>query len=471
MRAVLERQRAAFERAPYPSAAQREQQLRALREAMRRHRYALSDAIAQDFGARARTESLFVDVLAPVLAIDYARRNVRRWMKPSRRRTELLFLPNRSWVEYQPKGVVGVISPWNYPVNLTLGPLAAALAAGNRAMLKMSEVTPATADAVRVLLAECFDEDEVAVFGGDAEVGKTFASLPFDHLVFTGSESVGRAVMRSAAENLVPVTLELGGKSPAIVSHSADLAAAARRIVHGKLFNSGQTCVSPDYALVPRVHEQAFLAAAQAAFARMMPPAGSHPEYTSIVSDRHAARLDALVDDARARGATVVQCGDSAGIRRMPFHLVTRVRDDMRLAREEIFGPLLPVIPYDRIDDAIAHVASRPRPLALYYFGRDVAESAMVRRRTHSGGVTINDWGWHVLQHDLPFGGIGASGMGSYHGEEGFRALSHARAVFREHRFYPAGLFHPPYGRLGQRLAMALFLGRDRRGEQGRERD
>ncbi len=463
MRAVLERQRAAFEREPYPSAAQRRQKLRALREAVRRHRHALADAISQDFGARARTESLFVDVLAPVLAIDHVRRNLRRWMKPRRRRTELLFLPSRSWVEYQPKGVVGVISPWNYPVYLTVGPLAAALAAGNRAMLKMSELTPATTDAVRAMLADCFDEDEVAVFGGDAEAGKAFAALPFDHLVFTGSEAVGRAVMRSAAEHLVPLTLELGGKSPAIVSPSADLEAAARRIVHGKLFNRGQTCVSPDYALVPRVRQEAFLAAAQAADARMEPRAGGGPEYTSIVSDRHAARLEGLIEDARARGAAVVACGGSGDTRRMPLQLVTRVSDDMRLAREEIFGPVLPIVPYDSIDDAIAYVASRPRPLALYYFGRDAGEAAMVRRRTHSGGVTINDWGWHAVQHDLPFGGIGASGMGSYHGEEGFRALSHARAVFREHRFYPAGLFHPPYGRLGQRLAMALFLGRDRR--------
>jgi coniferyl-aldehyde dehydrogenase len=459
MKAWLERQRAAFERHPYPLAAERKAKLRRLRGALRRHQDRLSEAMAQDFGGRSRHESLLADVLGPVLAINHAAANVRRWMRPRRRRTELLFLFNRAWVEYQPKGVVGIISPWNFPVYLALGPLVAALAAGNRAMIKMSELTPATTDAVRAMLAECFDEEEVAVLGGDAEVGKAFAALPFDHLVFTGSTDVGRAVMRAAADNLVPVTLELGGKSPAIVSRSADLEAAALRIVHGKVLNAGQICVSPDYALVPRECEAAFVAAARSAFARLVPRAASDPDYTSIVSARHGARVATLLEDARAGGAEILSCGETAGPRRVPLQLVTGVTDAMRLAREEIFGPVLPVLPYDHIDDAVAYVASRPRPLALYYFGRDDAEASAVRRRTHSGGVTLNDWGWHVFQHDLPFGGIGASGMGSYHGEEGFRALSHAKAVFRERRFFPVRLFHPPYGGVVQRLALRLFVG------------
>ncbi|HET7366167.1 MAG TPA: coniferyl aldehyde dehydrogenase [Burkholderiales bacterium] len=459
MRALLERQRAAFQRSPYPSLGERREKLRALRAALRRRQDALCDAIAQDFGGRSRTESLLADVLGPVLEINHALAHLRRWMKPARRRVELLFYPNRAWVEYQPKGVVGIISPWNFPGYLTLGPLVAALAAGNRAMIKMSELTPATAEAMKRLLAECFGEDEVALTGGDAEVGKAFAALAFDHLVFTGSTEVGRAVMRAAAENLVPVTLELGGKSPAIVSRSADLAAAATRIVHGKVFNSGQICVSPDYALVPRELRPAFLQAARAAFERLAPRPAGDPDYTSIVSNRHAARLQGLLDDARALGASVQACAASADARRMPLHLVTEVTDAMRIAREEVFGPLLPVLAYEGIDDAAAYVAARPRPLALYYFGHDREEAAALLRRTHSGGVTLNDWGWHVLQHDLPFGGIGASGMGSYHGEEGFRALSHARSMFSERRFFPVGLFYPPYGRFAQRLVLRLFLG------------
>ena len=460
MKATLERQRAAFQRHPYPSLAERREKLRTLRAALRRHQDRLCDSMAQDFGGRSRNESRLADVLGPVLAINHALRRLRRWMRPRRRSPELLFFSNRVWVEYQPKGVVGIISPWNFPGYLTLGPLVAALAAGNRAMIKMSEVTPATTEAVRGLLAECFDAEEVSVFGGDAEVGKAFSALPFDHLVFTGSTEVGRAVMRAAADNLVPVTLELGGKSPAIVSRSADLDAAALRIVHGKVFNSGQICVSPDYALVPRERERAFLESARNAFARLAPRATSDADYTSIVSPRHAARLEALLDDARVGGATVVACGPRGADRRMPLHVVSDVTDAMRLAREEIFGPVLPVMPYDQLDEAIDYVASRPRPLALYYFGRDAREAAEVRRRTHSGGVTLNDWGWHVFQHDLLFGGIGASGMGSYHGEEGFHALSHARAVFSEHRFFPISLFHPPYGGWVQRLALKLFLGK-----------
>ena len=460
MKAQLERQRAAFERSPYPSSAQRKEKLRRLRAALRRHRYAICEAIAQDFGGRSRTESLLADVLGPVLEINHALAHLERWMKPRRRSPELLFFPNRVWVEYQPKGVVGIISPWNFPGYLTLGPLVAALAAGNRAMIKMSELTPATTDVMRQLLADCFDENEVALTGGDVEVGKAFAALPFDHLVFTGSTEVGRSVMRAAAENLVPVTLELGGKSPAIVSRTANHEEAAVRIVHGKVFNCGQICVSPDYALVPRELEPAFMQAARTAFARLAPRPASDPDYTCIVTDRHAARLRALLDDARAQGASVLSCGESSDPRRLPLHLVGGVTDAMRIAREEIFGPLLPVLPYERIDDAAAYVAARPRPLALYYFGRDSHEAAALRRGTHSGGVTLNDWGWHVFQHDLPFGGIGASGMGSYHGEEGFRTLSHARSVFSERRFFPVALFHPPYGRLAQRLVLRLFLGR-----------
>ena len=460
MRERLARQRAAFERHPYPPLAERQDRLRALRSALRRRQEALCDAMSEDFGGRSRTESKLSDLLGPVLEIGHALRHLRKWMKPQRRRTELLFLGNRAWVEYQPKGVVGIIAPWNFPLYLSLGPLVAALAAGNRAMIKMSELVPRTTEALRAVLAECFGEDEVAVFGGDVEAGKTFAALPFDHLIFTGSTEVGRSVMRAAAEHLVPLTLELGGKSPAIVSRSADLAEAARKIAHGKVFNCGQVCVSPDYALVPRESEAAFAAATRDAFARLVPPASA--DYTNVISARHAARLEALLDDARRLGATVTPCGAAPreGSRRMPLHVVTGVTDAMRLAREEIFGPILPVRGYARFEDALGHFAGRPRPLALYYFGRDPDEARSLARRTHSGGITLNDWCWHVFQHDLPFGGIGASGMGSYHGREGFLALSHGKAVFSERRGFPIHLFYPPYGGALQRLALRWFLGK-----------
>jgi coniferyl-aldehyde dehydrogenase len=460
LRGLLERQRDAFAREPYPTRAARTDKLRRLRAALRRRQDDLCDAMTLDFGGRSRLESKMADVLGPVLEINHALRHLRTWMKSRRRQTELLFFSNRAWVEYQPKGVVGIIAPWNFPGYLALGPLIAALAAGNRAMIKMSEFAPHAEIAIRALLAGCFEEDEVAVVGGDAEVGKAFAALPFDHLVFTGSTEVGRAVMRAAADNLVPVTLELGGKSPAIVSRSADLRVAARKLAHGRLFNAGQVCVSPDYALVPREHLQPFAGAVVDAFRAMTPEPEDNPHYTSIISPRHVARLHELLADARALGATVTACAEPVpGSRRLPLHVVTGVTGDMRVAREEIFGPILPLLPYDRIEDAIQYVAARPRPLALYYFGANRAESAEISRRTHAGGITLNDWGWHVFQHDLPFGGIGASGMGTYHGREGFLALSHCKSVFATHRFFPVHLFYPPYGRFVQRLALKLLLG------------
>ncbi|HEX9182099.1 MAG TPA: coniferyl aldehyde dehydrogenase, partial [Burkholderiales bacterium] len=422
---LLERQRAAFGREPYPGLAARRDKLRRLRAALRRDQDLLSDAMSLDFGGRSALESKMADVLGPVLEINHALRHLRAWMKPQRRETELLFFSNRAWIEYQPKGVVGIIAPWNFPGYLALGPLIAALAAGNRAMIKMSEFAPSTTEALRVLLGECFAEDEVAVVSGDAEVGKAFAALPFDHLIFTGSTEVGRSIMRAAAENLVPLTLELGGKSPAIVSRSADLRAAARKVAHGRLFNAGQVCVAPDYALVPRERVEEFAAAVVQSFSAMVPEPADDAHYTSIVTPRHVARLQALLADARALGAKVLASAEpDPASRRIPLQVLTGVTDAMRVAREEIFGPILPVLPYDRIEDAIEYIAARPRPLALYFFGTDEEEASAVSRRTHAGGITINDWGWHVFQHDLPFGGIGASGMGTYHGREGFLALS-----------------------------------------------
>ncbi|MFP6562667.1 aldehyde dehydrogenase family protein [Paraburkholderia sp. B3] len=449
--------RAAFHAAPYPAYAARREALRRLREALRRHAPACAAAAAADFGVRAADETMLVDLLPSLLHIDHLLRHLRHWMRPSRRRPELLFSTNRAAVRYQPKGVVGIVVPWNFPFYLALGPLATALAAGNRCLIKTSESAPESSRALRRLLADALDEDAVGVVEGDAECAKRFCALPFDHLVFTGSPAVGRQVMRAAADNLTPVTLELGGKSPAIVSRSADLARAARRIVHGKTVNAGQVCVAPDYALVPREHAQAFVAAAASAFERFT---GEGAGYTSMIDARAHARMLDLLDDARALGATVTVCGSYRGEgRQLPLHVVTGVRPQMRIAREEIFGPLLPIVEYDTFDEVIFRVRSGERPLALYWFGTDDGERERVLRETHAGGVTLNDWGWHAMNHALPFGGTGMSGMGNYHGEEGFRELSHAKAVFAEHRWFPVELFHPPYGGAVQRAVLRWYFG------------
>lgn len=460
LQACLQAQRSAFAAQPCPSASERQDKLRRLRAVLLKHQDALAQAMSDDFGGRSVSESKLMDVMGCILHIDHAIGQVRRWMKPQRRHTELLFLGNSAWVEYQPKGVVGIIVPWNFPVYLAVGPLVAALVAGNRAMLKMSELTPHTTRALRTALAEAFAQDEVCVLGGEVEVGQRFASLPFDHLIFTGSTRVGRQVMQAAAEHLVPVTLELGGKSPVVVSRSADIASAAAKITHGKAMNCGQICIAPDYAFVPREQLQAFVQAVQSSFNSMYPDSAVRDSnYTCVVSDRHAQRIHTLLDEARQMGAQVVPCQPGAEGRRIPLHLVIGVTPEMKLAHEEIFGPVLLVVPYDTIDDVIAHINARPRPLALYYFGSDTRESARLRRDTHAGGMTLNDWGWHVLQSDLPFGGVGDSGMGSYHGIEGFRTLSHGKSVFNERRWFPSSLFHPPYGNLVQRLVMRFYLG------------
>ena len=453
-------QRLAFDRDPFPSASVRRERLRALRRQLHRYQDLLADAMSRDFGFRAPAESKMLDILGSTLEINHALSHLKRWMKPSRRRTELLFLSNRLRVTYQPKGVVGIIVPWNFPLYLALGPLAAALAAGNRAMIKMPEVTPATNAVLRRMLAEVFPTDLVAVVGEELADPNAFTSLPFDHIVFTGSPAVGRIVMRTAAANLTPVTLELGGKSPAIVLRGYSIAEAATRIAHGKATNCGQICVSPDYALVPRESVDAFVAEVRAAFTRSFGErVQGHHDYTAIVNERQHARIVALLDDARAQGATVVACAEGGTGRQMPLHIVTGVRPGMRIAQEEIFGPILPVIGYDTLDEAIAHIRGGPRPLALYAFGHDAAARGELLARTHSGGVTVNDWGWHVMNHDAPFGGIGNSGMGTYHGEEGFRELSHAKTVFQRHRFFPIGLFYPPYGNAVQKLVLKLWLG------------
>ncbi len=459
LHSTLELQRAAYLVDPYPSYVQRRTELKALRIALQRYQDQLAEAMSDDFGRRSEFECKMLDVMFPALQIDHALSHLKRWMKPQRRSTDWLFTGNAAKVVYQPKGVVGVIAAWNFPIVEAVGPMIAALAAGNRVMIKMSEFSPRSTVVLRRMLAEVFGESQVAVFGGGIDVAQAFASLPLDHIVFTGSPLVGKEIMRAASANLTPVTLELGGKSPAIVGRSASIVAAARSIAHGKAFNGGQACVAPDYALVPPEQLDAFVAAAVTAFQFMYPDPVQDANYTSIASDRHADRVRGLLADAVAKGATVTTAGKGDGKRIFPLQVVTGVTPDMRIMQEELFNGILPVLPTDSLDHAVQFVTARARPLALYYYGTDRQEIARLVRDVHAGGMTINDWAWHVFQGDLPFGGVGNSGMGSWRGPEGFRALSHGKSVLTMRRWFPIQLFYPPYGTGIQRLISKLFLG------------
>lgn len=464
MAATLDRQRAAFLRAGPPSLAQRKASLTRLRAAILASRGELEEAISADFGNRSRHETDVMELACVVQAIDYLRRHLRRFMRPQRRHVDVLYRTGRAHVEYQPLGVVGVMSPWNYPISLTLVPLATALAAGNRAMLKPSELTPRTSEVMQRMLAGVFAEDEVAAVLGGPEVGAAFSGLPFDHLLFTGSTPVGRKVMKAASDNLVPVTLELGGKSPVIVARGHANERTLSSIVFGKLANAGQTCIAPDYALVHEDDLETFVRQYLATVARFYPGGPTSPDYTSIVSERHFDRLKGLVDAARNAGARVIEAGvqpESAATRSRTLApaLVVGAPDDAAILQEEIFGPVLPVRTYRSMDEAIDYVNARPRPLALYYFGPANADSRKLLARTTSGNVGINNTLMHFAQDDLPFGGVGASGMGAYHGIEGFRAMSHAKGVFVQGRWNLPSLLHAPFGRFAE-LAIGMTLGK-----------
>ncbi|WP_304641242.1 coniferyl aldehyde dehydrogenase [Pseudomonas sp.] len=462
MQQLFERQRIAFRALPMPDAASRSAQLKALKAALIAHQQALISAVDSDFGRRSADETRLAELLPSVEAIRYTLRHLKRWMRPSRRRVGLAFQPGAAQVIYQPLGVVGIIVPWNYPLFLALGPLITALAAGNRVMLKMSESTPATSAALASMLSTVFPPDQVAVIEGDAEVGSAFSRLPFDHLLFTGATGIGRHVMRAAADNLTPVTLELGGKSPAIISADVPLADAAERIAFGKGLNAGQTCVAPDYVLCPAERVDGLVEALCSSFRRFYPTLLNNPDYTHIINSRQYHRLLGYLQDARERGAQVIEVNPAAedlhGCRLLPPTLLLNVQDDMKVMQEEIFGPLLPIIPYRSLQEALDYVASRPRPLALYYFGYDRNEQQRIMQQTHAGGMCINDTLLHVAQEDLPFGGIGPSGMGHYHGHEGFLTFSKAKGVYIKQRFNGARPIYPPYGGRLLQLVYRLFI-------------
>ncbi|QBF24660.1 coniferyl aldehyde dehydrogenase [Pseudomonas tructae] len=457
---LFARQRQAFAGNPMPLVAQRLQWLKSLRSALLAQQQGLIAAINKDFSGRSADETLLAELMPSIQGLRHAEKHLKQWMKASKRTVGLAFQPASAQVQYQPLGVVGIIVPWNYPLFLAIGPLTCALAAGNRVMLKLSEATPATGQLLKQLLGQVFPEDLVSVVLGEADVAQAFSRLPFDHLLFTGATSVGRQVMLAAAENLTPVTLELGGKSPAIVSASVPLADAAERIAFGKTLNAGQTCVAPDYVLVPRERLDDFANAYQSVVRRFYPTLADNPDYSAIINPRHLARLQSYLDDARSKGAEIIDLypQEPRQGRRLPPHLLLKVSDDMRVMQDEIFGPLLPLVPYDSLDQALTYINQRPRPLALYYFGYERSEQQHVLEHTHSGGVCLNDTLLHVAQDDLPFGGIGPSGMGHYHGHEGFLTFSKAKAVFAKQRLNAARLIYPPYGKSLLKLVYKLFI-------------
>ncbi|MEM7766307.1 MAG: coniferyl aldehyde dehydrogenase [Pseudomonadota bacterium] len=455
MAAILERQKQANLRDGAPSAELRADWLDRCIHLLIDHTTEIEDALCEDFGHRSKDQSRFTDVASSIAALKYARKHLKAWMRPAKRKVEfpLGLLGSKAQVTYQPKGVVGVISPWNFPVNLTFTPLAGIFAAGNRAMIKPSEFTEHTSELMARMFAKAFTQEEVAVITGGPDIGAEFTKLPFDHLIFTGATSVARHVMRAAADNLVPLTLELGGKSPVVLGQSADLTKAASRIMAGKTLNAGQICLAPDYAFVPREKARDFVGEATAAVERIFPTGlKDNDDYTSIVNQRHYDRIMGYLDDAKAKGADVIEINpageqfDQQPHHKIPPHIVMDPTDDMTVMQDEIFGPILPVKSYTSTSEALDYINAHDRPLGLYYFGEDAAERDQVLGATTSGGVTVNDVLFHVAQEDLPFGGVGPSGMGAYHGHDGFLEFSHRKAIYTQTGNEILAMLRPPYG-------------------------
>lgn len=458
LQACFNAQRQAFDAKPYPEQATRLAWLSALHKALINQQDAIAKAISQDFSHRSHYETQLAELMPSVQGIHYAKKQLKHWLKPSKRKVGLAFQPAKAFVYYQPKGVVGIIVPWNYPLFLSVGPLTAALGAGNRVMIKMSEATPHFNQLFKSLLGEIFPENLVAVIEGEADIAAEFSGLAFDHLLFTGSTQVGKKVMQAASENLTPVTLELGGKSPAIISDNVPMDDAASRIGFGKMLNAGQTCVAPDYVLLPQARQQDFIEAISKTVKAFYPNMENSPDYTAIVNAQHFSRLQSLIDDAKAKGANVITLHPETTDRRMPLTLLLGVNDEMLVMQQEIFGPILPIVCYQGLNEALDYVRQRPRPLALYYFDYDDDAQQTLLQQSHAGGVCFNDTLLHVAQEDLPFGGIGPSGMGSYHGHEGFLTFSHAKSVLKKPRFNSAKFIYPPFGKALQKLILKLFI-------------
>lgn len=468
LQAIFDRQKSAFSRCTPLSPDKRLEALSNLLQSVVNHYDELIQAVSADFGNRAVTETRVLELFPLIDEIRFVKRHLRRWMKPRSVAPNWQFLPSRAKIVYQPLGVVGVVATWNFPALLTLSPLANALAAGNHVMIKPFEQAPLTADVIRRIIRETFPEEYVAVITEDKEAASAFCTLPFDHLLFTGSASVGKLVMKAAAENLTPVTLELGGKSPALVHESYSMATAADRICTAKFWNAGQTCVAPDYALVPEHKKDEFISGCEATIAKRFSNFSSNLDYSHMISQSAWNRMRALVDDAAGKGARIIQAGSlketaTASNRPFPPTLILGANDSMLVMQGEIFGPILPVVSYSSFDEALSYINARPRPLALYYFDNSKSRTRQVLQQTTSGGVCINDCVLHFAQHRLPFGGVGPSGMGAYHGHEGFKTFSKKKGVFLQSAVVGSitdRFFKPPYTPTTDRV-IGLLTGRN----------
>jgi coniferyl-aldehyde dehydrogenase len=458
---LFQAQKRAFAEAGSPGATRRRALLERLEKALLSYRAEISQVISEDFGHRSSDETELLELVPSIKAIRHAKSHVVRWMHPEKRRVAFTMQPAKAWVEYQPLGVVGIISPWNYPLFLAASPLADALAAGNRVMIKPSELTPRFSELLKGIVTEAFDPGDVAVVTGGPDVAEAFSKLPFDHLLFTGSTSIGRKVMQAAAANLTPVTLELGGKSPVVVCPDYPTDKAARAIAFGKFVNAGQTCIAPDYVLAPASRAMELAEAILTEAKRLYPDIADNPDYTSIITDRHYQRLTGAIEEARSAGATVLTISEDSGTnsRKIAPTIVIDPPRESLLMREEIFGPVLPIVSSDSLEDALHIINAKDRPLALYVLTNSDASRRKILGRTISGGVTLNGTILHVAQNDLPFGGVGPSGMGAYHGFDGFKRFSHARAIHKVGFMNGFERLAPPYGRL-QKMAVGFLLGR-----------
>lgn len=462
MEEILARQKAAYRRMPFPTAEERIDRLNRLRKVLVKYTEEICQAISDDFGNRSVHETKIGEILTCLEHIKYSVKHVNGWMKPSKRHINALHMPAKGWVQYQPLGVVGIMAPWNYPLVLSVGPLICALTAGNHAMLKISSSSPRFGKVLERALAEAFSEDVVAVINGGGVISDAFCRMPFDQITFTGSPSVGKTVMAAAAENLVPVLLELGGKSPAVVHSSMDLKDVSERLTMGKFWNAGQTCVAPDYVFVPRGRTAELIEGMRHHISNFYPTLRDNKDFTSIINDRQYNRLQGWLEDAAAKGATITVINPANenldGTRKIAPTLISNVTEDMKVAQEEIFGPILVVREYDSMPQVVEHINDRPRPLAMYYFDYDQDRAERLSRQTHSGHFGINAVITHVAQDDLPFGGVGNSGMGKYHGHEGFLTMSHARSVMMKPRFYALRTILPPFGKPVHKIMYKAFI-------------
>lgn len=459
---LLAQQKSAYQRYPVPTAKERIERLARLKKVLVKYQDQIAEAINQDYGNRSISETKIGELLTCLEQIKYYSKHLTDWMKPSKRHVGIIHQPAKAWVQYQPLGVIGIITPWNYPLVLSIGPLICALAAGNHAMIKISSASMQFGEVLENILSEAFPSELVAVVTGGGVLSDAFCHLAFDKMIFTGSTHVGKTVMAAAAENLVPVILELGGKSPVVVHPSCDLKDVAQRVAFGKLWNAGQTCVAPDYMFLPKGKTAEFIEQYQLIVHEMYPSLAHNLDYTSIINDKQYNRIQGYLQDAQAQGARCItlnpQHEDLTSVRKIAPTLLTEVTPDMQIMQNEIFGPVLPIMEYEKIDEVIDFINSRPHPLALYYFDFDNARADYVAQRTHSGHFGQNAVLTHVAQDDLPFGGVGASGMGKYHGPEGFFSLSHERSVMSIPKLFSIKFILPPFNKPFVKILEKTFL-------------